>query len=140
MRNVRQLVAEHTLELFGVEPAQDARGRADDRMLRVASGGERVGHVCVGDRDARLGHVGERTQAVHDAVQLRRFLGRDDASAHAVERHLVGEVVLREQQAARDDDDETDADVLSNQQRNDSDVQRADEEHRERHPGDEASV
>ena len=98
MRDVGQLVGEHGLELRLVEPAQDAGRDADDGVLLVAAGGERVRHVDVGDRHLRLGHVGHRAEPVDHAVELGCLLASDDLALHRVQGDPVRVEVLHEQQ------------------------------------------
>ena len=74
-------VVAQTTACFGLRPVANAFGMS---VSAIAT--------------RRLRHVGKRAQPVDDAVQLRRLLRRDDPAAHAVERDLVGEAVLREQQ------------------------------------------
>ena len=71
VRHVRHLVGEDALELVVLQAAHDPPGRAHHRVVGVAAGRERVRHVGVGDRDPRLGHVSQRAEPVHDAVQAR---------------------------------------------------------------------
>ena len=61
-----------------------------------AAGGEGVGQSGVGDRDPRLGHVGQRAEPVDHAVQLGRLLRGDLAGPHGAHRDLVGEPPLEE--------------------------------------------
>ena len=92
VRHVRHLVREDALELVVVQPAHQALGRADHRVVGVAAGREGVRHVGVGDRDPWLGHVGQRAEPVHDAVQARGFrcVGRADlARPRRGQRDLV---------------------------------------------------
>ena len=75
VRDVRQLVGEHALELV--------ERRAGRRMpvvtqtaewLGRAAGRERVRQVGVGDRHRRLRHVGQRAEPVDHRVQLGRLV------------------------------------------------------------------
>ena len=101
--HVGQLVGEHTLELLGVQRLQDAGRHAHHGPLGRAAGGEGVGQLGVGDRDARLGHVGHGAQPVDHAVQLGSLLGGHLARTHGPHGRLVGEPPLEEGDADADD-------------------------------------
>jgi hypothetical protein len=142
VRHVRQLVRQHSLDLVGVEAAEQAGGHAHDSVVGCAPGRERVRQVGVGDRDPRLGHVGQGHQPVDDAVQLRCLLRGDLAGTHDAHGDAAGEVPLRPPQPDREDRDEgqcPDAGVRS-EQRHEPEVEHHQQHDDQPHPRREAAV
>ena len=100
-----------------------------------------LGIVRLGDGDLRLGQVGLDAEALDHRVQLGRLLRRDLARAHRVQRELVGREQLKQREAAADQQDHRAArarPAMSATAKND--VERAEQEQREQHPGLEARV
>ena len=133
-------MAQHGLQFLAVEPAHDARSDADDGGPGAAARREGVGDVALGDADLGLRHVGQRAEAVHDRMQLRCLLLRDHTGVHREQGDLVGEVVLGEQQATGDDDDHPGLDADGQQRPDEHDVEQAEQEDGDRHPGREAGI
>ena len=106
VRHVTEFVGQYRLELFVVEARHDAPRGTDHGVFGVASGGEGVGHIHLGDTDARLLHIGEQAQTVDDLVKTRLLLGCDLVRVHREHGDLVREVVLREDQRTGNDDDQ----------------------------------
>jgi len=140
VRDVRQLVSQHCLELRLVQAAQDACRDADDGVLLVATGRERVRHVDVRDRHLGLGHVGHRAQPVDNAVKLRRLLAGDDLATHRVQRDPVRVEVLHEEQDDRDDEDEDELDPDEEEHRDEDGVKEPEQEDCRDHAGREPAV
>jgi hypothetical protein len=91
--HVCHLVREDAAYFVLVEHLHQPLGHGDDRVVRVATGGERVGlrgraHVEPGHR-----HVGALREVVHDGVEPRRFLLSDRDGAGRHHRELVAEPV-----------------------------------------------
>ena len=141
VRDVRQLVCEHALDLFRLEALPEAGGDADGGMLRRAAGRERVRDGRVHDRDLRLRQVGHRAEPLDHVVQRRLLLAADDLRAGRPERELVRRVVLEERE--RDDDHEhrcePDAEGLQEDEPEDH-VEQAEHARRQEHPQREAGV
>ena len=81
VRDVRELVREHALDLARLEAAPEAGRDRDGRVLRAPAGRERVRDVGVDDRDPRLRQVGERAEPLDHVVELRRLVALDDLRA-----------------------------------------------------------
>ena len=102
--DVRQLVGHDALELLAIELLEQARRDRDRRVLRVATGGERVGRRVVDEVDLRDRHVRRERHLLHDVVQLRHGLGIDLLGARDPEHDRVAGVV-REQRRDQPEDD-----------------------------------
>ena len=138
---MRELVREDGLDLLRLEPAPQARRHGDDCVLRIAPRRERVRDVGVDDRDARLGQVGHRAQALDHRVQLGRLLTVDDLGAGCSERDLVGGVVLEDRDPDHDHEHRCEPDVQHvEEDEREPDIQQAEQPAREQHPQREAEI
>jgi len=94
--HVRELVRQNALELFLVEDPHDALGHGHDRVLRVATGRERVRRLARDQVDARHRDAGARGQTVHDRVESGRRRLLDWLRPISGEHHLVREPIADE--------------------------------------------
>ncbi|CAM5541281.1 hypothetical protein SVIOM342S_04889 [Streptomyces violaceorubidus] len=131
VRHVRQLVRQHALQLRGLQPPQQPGGDTDHRVVRVAAGGEGVGHLH--HRDHRLRHVGHRRQPVHHPVQLRILVPLHDPAAHREQRDPVGEPVLRREHQRHDHHDQDPGLQQRDQRGDEPHVQQAEQEQGDPH-------
>ena len=140
MRDVRELVGEDTLDLLRLEALpQSARDR-DCSVLRASARRERIRHVRVDDRDARLGQVCHRAEPLDHVVQLGSLVTLDHLRARGLEGELVGGEVLEERDPNDDHEHRDEADtqnVEENDRKDDVEEpeQRAREEDSERKTG-----
>jgi hypothetical protein len=84
--------------------------------------------------------VGERAQPFDEAVQLWRLVRGHDAASHAEQGDAVGEVVLQAEQDHGDCEDQDERHAERGQGHHEHDVDQAQQEHREEHPGRELDV
>ncbi|CAL9328159.1 hypothetical protein SUDANB105_00015 [Streptomyces sp. enrichment culture] len=138
--DVGEFVGEDAFEFLGLQTAHETGGHADHGVVGVDAGGKGVGQVHVGDRDPRLGHVRARAQPVHDPVQPRLLLGRDEPAAHGVQGDAVGVPVLGAQQGRGDDDYEDDGLEQHDQRGDERHVEQSEQEHGDRRAGGQLSV
>ena len=135
VRDVRELVREHALDLARLEPLPEAARHGDGRVLRVAAGRERVRDVGVDHGDPRLRQVGHRAEPLDHRVELRRLLLRDDLRAGGPEGELVRREVLEEGEAGDDQHHREDPDVeVRDEDRAEDDVEQAEQPGRREHP------
>ena len=139
--DVRELVAEHALDLLRLEAAPEAGGDRDHGVLRVPAGRERVRDVGVDDRDPRLREVGHRAEALDHRVQLGRLLRGDDLRPRGGEGELVRRPVLDGGQADDDHEHRGEPDVQGvEEDEGEADVEEAEQAAREEHPQREPPV
>src|SRR5213594_1250805 len=101
--NVPELVRQHAGEFpFGHDVEDPARHR-DDRVLRVAAGGERVRRGLIDDEDAWRRETRGLGDAADDPVELRRLGSGDRLRARERERDAVAEPPGAEVQDERDE-------------------------------------
>ena len=100
--DVHQLVAEDAAQLALVEQLQDALGAADRGVLRVATGGERVGRVGGGDVEPRHRLLRLVRELADDPVHRRLLLLGHRVGVHRLEGELVGVPVAVGVHAERD--------------------------------------
>ena len=141
VRDVRELVPEHGLDLLRLEPPPQPLRHRDCRVLRVPARRERVRDVAVDDRDARLRQVRHRAEPLDHRVQLGCFLGRDDLGPGCAERELVGGVVLEEGEADDDHEHRHEPEVEDAEQDDaKDDVEQAEQRAREEHAQGQAPI
>jgi len=129
-----QILLEHRMTAIHRE------GSKSGRVLGVAAGCEGVGHVGRRDGDLGLRHVGQRAEAVDDAVELGRLLGRDLLGVHGVHGDLGAEPVLAEQEPDPDDQDQDEAVEEGEEDADERGVEHDEEEPRQEHPVGQAPV
>jgi hypothetical protein len=128
-------VGHDRLELVRLEGLHQPGGGAHGRVLGRAAHRERVRHGRVGNGDLRLGEVGLDAEPLDHRVEAGRLLRRDLLRAHGGEADLVRQEQLPEEQGARDDDDRDGARAGGEQDTDQGHVKKAQQEHREEHPG-----
>ena len=88
--HVRQLVGQDARQLLLGEHAEEARGRRDRGVLRVAAGGEGVRLCAVDDVDARHRHGRPSRELLDDGVKARRGGAVRRLRPVHGQHHLVG--------------------------------------------------
>ena len=136
VRDVRELVGEHALDLLRLEALPEAARDGHRRVLRAAAGREGVRDVGVDHRDPRLRQIGHRAEPLDHVVQLGRLLALDDLRPGRRQRELVRREVLEEREPADDQDDrEPDPEVEQLEEDDEEDdVEQAEQERRQDHP------
>ncbi len=92
------------LELLATHGAEDSLCETDDRMLRIAAGGEGVWLRVGRYGDLRHGQAGPLAQPIDHLVKLRRVLGLDRLCAIGAQDHPIAEPVHPEVEQAHEDE------------------------------------
>ena len=99
-----ELVREHTGQLALADDVEDPARHRDDRVLRVAAGGERVRRGLIDDEDPRRGKSRGLGDAADDPIELRRLSFGHRFRARERERDAVAEPPGAEIQDERDEE------------------------------------
>jgi hypothetical protein len=102
--DVRELVADHTLQLDPVHRLEQSLGHGDGGVLGVASGRERVQRALGDHVDLRLGDPRGDRQALDDVVQAGLLLSGDEPRTRRRQHDLVAGEVRDERHHDREGD------------------------------------
>ena len=140
MRDVGELVRQHSFELVTIQAPEQTRGHHDDRSVRRPSRGESIRRLAIGDPHTGLGHIRHGAQSVDNGVQLRSLLRGHFDGPHRLHGQGVREPPLPEQQCAAEPEDENRTEAEGIQGCCEHDVQQPEAEQGPEHAGRQTPV